>query len=83
MAVQDDIADRIAGFMSGGESTAGPVYYAELSLGWAAPDDLPSLIRRVGSRRPLLVPPVVGKDPAPRVDCALDLRPGLRRGATT
>jgi len=34
--------------MSGAESTAGPVFYAELSLGWAAPDDLPSGWRLAG-----------------------------------
>jgi|HubBroStandDraft_6_1064221.scaffolds.fasta_scaffold33020_6 hypothetical protein len=41
----------------------GPVYDAALNRGWACPDDQAALRNRAGGRRPLLVPPVLGKDP--------------------
>jgi hypothetical protein len=50
-------------FASGSGATGGPVYDADLNGGWATPDDEAALAIRVGSRRPLIVPPVIGKDP--------------------
>jgi len=42
----------------------GPVYDGELTSGWNnGPDDEAALLRRVGGRVPLIVPPVLGKDP--------------------
>jgi hypothetical protein len=49
-------------FPSGPGQGYGPVYDAELQDAWAT-DDEPSLAQRAGGRRPLLIPPVLGKDP--------------------
>jgi hypothetical protein len=50
-------------FSSGGGAAGGPVYDADLNSGWATVDDEMILSARVGSRRPLIVPPIIGKEP--------------------
>lgn len=46
-----------------GEGRYGPIYDAGFATGWEGPDDEAALLLRVGARQPLIVPPVVSKEP--------------------
>jgi hypothetical protein len=46
-----------------GDGGYGPIYDAGFAAGWGPPDDEAALLLRVGARQPLIVPPVVSKEP--------------------
>lgn len=47
---------------SGSLGRLSPVYDGELRRSWDGPDDEADILKRVGGRLPLIVPPVLGKD---------------------